>query len=111
MADPKDARFHAESEIPNILPAHDSSPRVEPGPRLLQPWRVVLHNDDVNPMAAVVEAIHRVTPLSREQAEARMREAHSCGSALLLITHRERAELYVEQFQSHRLKVAIEPAT
>jgi ATP-dependent Clp protease adaptor protein ClpS len=110
MADQNEPRFHAESEIPNILPARESQSRIEPGPRLLQPWRVVLHNDNVNPMVAVIDAIHHLTPLTREQADARMREAHSSGSAMLLVTHRERAELYVEQFQSYRLKVTIEPA-
>lgn len=111
MADQNDARFHAEPEFPNAFPAGESQPRIESGPRLLQPWRVVLHNDDVNPMEAVVEAIHHLTPLTRDQAQARMREAHLCGAAMLLVTHRERAELYVEQFQNYYLKVTIEPAT
>jgi ATP-dependent Clp protease adaptor protein ClpS len=32
------------------------------------------------------------------------------GVALVLVTHKERAELYVEQFASKRLTVTIEPA-
>ena len=112
MADPKDVRLHAEEKPANLLPAQgENHPQIEQtGPRLLPPWRVVLHNDNVNPMDRVVEAIHQLTPLSREQALARMHEAHITGSAMLLVTHRERAELYVEQFHSHKLTVSIEPA-
>ena len=111
MADQNEARYHAHRDLPNTLPVGGARPAVDrPAPRLLPLWRVVLHNDDVNPMDEVVEAIHRLTPLSREQALARMHEAHITGSAMLLVTHRERAELYVEQFQSNRLTVTIEPA-
>jgi ATP-dependent Clp protease adapter protein ClpS len=39
-----------------------------------------------------------------------MMEAHTTGVALVLTTHRERAELYQEQFKSRRLTVTIEPA-
>ena len=39
-----------------------------------------------------------------------MKEAHETGIALLLVTHKERAELYQEQFQSKGLTVTIEPA-
>jgi ATP-dependent Clp protease adapter protein ClpS len=38
------------------------------------------------------------------------REAHNTGVALLLVTHKERAELYVDQFKSKSLTVTIEPA-
>lgn len=110
MADQRKARYRTHGDLPSPLPANGARPGIsQPGPRLLPPWRVVLHNDDVNGMDEVVEAIHRLTPLSRDEALARMREAHLTGSAMLLVTHRERAELYVEQFQSNRLTVTIEP--
>ena len=51
-----------------------------------------------------------LTPLSKEDAVHRMLEAHQRGLALLLTTHQERAELYVDQFLSRRLVVTIEPA-
>lgn len=75
----------------------------------LPPWRVLLHNDDVNDMLHVVESIVALTPLGREEAVTRMMEAHITGVAMLLITHRERAELYRDQFRSKRLTVTIEP--
>jgi len=79
-------------------------------PRMLPPFRVLLHNDDVNTMEHVVESIVLLTPLDKEEAVVRTLEAHESGCALLLVTHRERAELYAEQFQSRSLTVTIEPA-
>jgi ATP-dependent Clp protease adaptor protein ClpS len=73
------------------------------------PYKVLLHNDDVNDMVYVVETICKLTPLTVEQAYEKMMEAHRKGLALLLVCHRERAELYQEQFQSCRLVVTIEP--
>ncbi len=79
-------------------------------PEHLPPFRVLLHNDDHNDMVYVVEAILDLTPLDVERAARAMLEAHQTGVALLLVTHRERAELYAEQFASKRLRVSIEPA-
>jgi ATP-dependent Clp protease adaptor protein ClpS len=79
-------------------------------PQMLPPWKVLLHNDDQNDMLFVVEAIVSLTPLNQEAAAVRTLEAHQSGLALLLTTHKERAELYQEQFQSKGLTVTIEPA-
>lgn len=78
-------------------------------PRLLPMYRVILHNDDVNDMVNVVETILTLTPLETQEAVERTLEAHNTGCALLLVIHKERAELYVEQFMSRRLTVTIEP--
>jgi ATP-dependent Clp protease adaptor protein ClpS len=78
-------------------------------PRLLPPFKVILHNDDKNTMEDVIAAIIELTPLKKEDALLRTLEAHETGCALLLVTHRERAELYAEQFQSKSLTVTIEP--
>lgn len=75
----------------------------------LPPWRVVLHNDDVNDIEHVVKAICQLTPLNNDEAVARTLEADQTGVALLLVTHRERAELYVEQFASCGLTATAEP--
>ncbi len=80
-----------------------------PVPGLLPPYRVLLHNDDVNDMGFVVEKILELTTLEFEEAIEKMLEAHETGVALLLVTHRERAELYAEQFQTYQLLVTIEP--
>ena len=74
----------------------------------LPPWRVLLHNDDVNDMEYVARTISALTPLSFKIAIHCMLEAHLRGLTLLLVTHQERAELYREQFQSKSLTVTIE---
>ena len=89
--------------------ARKTSPRKKP-PQALPPWKVLLHNDDKNGMDFVVLTIMELTPLNEQDAKQRTVEAHKSGVALLLTTHRERAELYAEQFQSKGLTVTIEPA-
>jgi ATP-dependent Clp protease adaptor protein ClpS len=76
----------------------------------LPPFNVVLHNDEVNSMEQVIEAIVAITPLTLEVAVRKMLEAHTRKRSLLLTTHKERAELYRDQFKSKKLKVTIEPA-
>ena len=75
----------------------------------LPPWKVLLHNDDVNDFGYVIETITELTTLNPQQALLRTVEAHKTGLALLLSTHREYAELLHEQFMSKRLNVTIEP--
>ena len=79
-------------------------------PKLLPPYRVLLHNDDVNTFEHVVQSVVQLTTVSPEDALLKALEAHDTGVALLLVTHRERAELYAEQFASLSLSVTIEPA-
>jgi ATP-dependent Clp protease adaptor protein ClpS len=85
-----------------------TSPKQRP-PGLLPMYKVLLHNDDKNDMGHVVESIVELTPLQAEEAILKMVEAHKTGVALLLVTHKERAELYVDQFASKSLTVTIEP--
>jgi ATP-dependent Clp protease adaptor protein ClpS len=89
-------------------PRKPSAKRKPPQP--LPPWKVLLHNDDKNDMIYVVETIMSLTPLKEQDALLRMEEAHKTGVALLLTTHKERAELYKDQFESKGLTVSIEPA-
>ena len=79
-------------------------------PQVLPPWKVLLHNDDVNTHVHVVKSIVELTTLNEQDATVRTEEADKTGVALLLVTHKERAELYQEQFQSKGLTVTIEPA-
>ncbi|MER3415551.1 MAG: ATP-dependent Clp protease adaptor ClpS [Gemmataceae bacterium] len=78
--------------------------------QVLPPYKVLLHNDNVHEMDYVVQAIMEVARLPKPEATERMLEAHHRGVALLLVTHRERAELFVEQFACKGLIVTIEPA-
>ena len=70
---------------------------------------MLLHNDDKNAMPYVVSVIQQLTGVNRHVAMLRMLEAHTKGVALLITTHRERAELLQEQFASKRLTVSVEP--
>lgn len=97
---------------PEAAPAKPKGkPATKPGPvDVLPPWRVLLHNDDHNDMGYVASSILELTPLKEFEAVRKMFEAHQRGLALLLTTHKERAELYRDQFKSKGLKVTIEPA-
>jgi ATP-dependent Clp protease adaptor protein ClpS len=91
--------------------ARKIAPRSKPRPpQMLPPWKVLLHNDDKNQIDHVIASIVQLTPLNKEDARMRTLEAHETGVALLLTTHKERAELYKDQFQSKSLVVTIEPA-
>ena len=85
------------------------APKKKP-PQPLPPWKVLLHNDDKNTFDYVKATITQLTSLNDQDAELRMTEAHKTGVALLLTTHKERAELYQEQFTSKGLVTTIEPA-
>jgi ATP-dependent Clp protease adaptor protein ClpS len=85
------------------------APKQKP-PQMLPPWKVLLHNDDKNEVGFVVITIVELTTLNEQDARQRTDEAHKTGVALLLTTHKERAELYKDQFESKGLTVSIEPA-
>jgi len=90
-------------------PKKRSVPKPKP-PKMLPPWKVLLHNDDKNDIGFVILTIIELTPLKQEEAVQRTLEAHQQKVALLLVTHKERAELYQDQFQSKGLTVTIEEA-
>lgn len=79
-------------------------------PKQLPPYKVLLHNDDVNTFEHVILAVMKLAALPLEAAIEKTVEAHESGVALLLVTHQERAELYVDQFMSMKLTVTIEAA-
>ena len=85
-------------------------PRKKTKTRKLPPYRVLLHNDNVNQFDLVLRAVKTLTILSKQESEEKVAEAHFTDVSLLLITHKERAELYEEQFRTYKIKVTIEPA-
>lgn len=76
----------------------------------LPPFHLVLHNDDVNDMGQVVDALTAVTPVRESDARKIMITAHFCGQAVVMTTHRERAELYRDRLRSKFLIATVEPA-
>ena len=114
---------HAVPEDPSQTEGADAgtvvaTPQVEtpakarpgrPKPRQLPPFKVLLHNDDVNEFMHVIRSIVKLTTLPAEEAFQKAIEAHETGVSLLLVTHQERAELYCEQFATFHLTVTTEP--
>ena len=78
--------------------------------RQLPPFKVVLLRDSINDLMFIVRTVMELTRLCRAEATHKMWEAHHSGRSVLLITYRERAELYVEQFASRNLCTTLEPA-
>jgi ATP-dependent Clp protease adaptor protein ClpS len=72
-------------------------------------WKVLLHNDPKNTFEHVIQSIVNLTPLKEQEAKVRTEEAHKKGVSLLLVTHKERAELYQDQFQSLGITLTVEP--
>jgi len=84
-------------------------PDVDQRVRRLPPYKVILHNDDVNEFGEVILVILKLTSIGEQHAVLCTIEAHETGHSMLLVTNRERAELYVEQFASCRITVTCEP--
>ncbi len=80
----------------------------KPKRKNLPPYKVLLHNDDVNDFFFVIGSIVKLTTLPLEEALQKTLEAHEAGVSLLLVTHKERAELYCEQFATFKLTVTME---
>lgn len=76
----------------------------------LPQYRVMLHDDDVNTDVFVMQTLMELTPLNQTAAFDVTELAQKQGVAQVLVTHKERAELYLEQFGSKKLTVTIEPA-
>lgn len=78
---------------------------------LCPPWKVLLHNDDVNTMEHVVYALTVAVPgLPAERAVRIMLEAHYHGLALVTVCPLETAEYYRDRLLSFSLTSTIEPA-
>lgn len=75
----------------------------------LPPYRVILRNDGGQELMGVVRAVMDLTRLCREEATHKMWESYHRGQSQLLVTHKERAELYVDQFAHRGITVTIEP--
>lgn len=73
-------------------------------------YRVLLHNDDFNPMEYVVQVLIQTVPsLTQPQAVSIMMEAHTNGIALVITCAQEHAEFYCETLKNHGLTSTIEP--
>lgn len=91
-------------------PAGAEPKRSHPRMDELPPFKVLLHNDDHNDMGHVLETLVELFRFSEQRAWALMLEAHTKGLAMVMVTHRERAELAAEQLHSKGLIATIEAA-
>ena len=92
-------------------PRPDVAQRPRSSSEILPPYRVILHNDDVNTMDHVVRSLMRCIPrIGLAKATAIMWAAHRNGKAPVVTCPKELAELYRERLQSCRLTATIEPA-
>jgi ATP-dependent Clp protease adapter protein ClpS len=72
-------------------------------------FKVVLHKTADKDLMFVARVVMELTRFGSAEAEYRMWEAHHRGRSLVLVTHLERAELFVEQFADRGLSASIEP--
>lgn len=68
--------------------------------KLLPPFAVILHNDDLNTFEFVIEVIVKVFRYPLEQAVAHTLEAHETGRCIVWSSSKELAELKAEQIHS-----------
>jgi ATP-dependent Clp protease adapter protein ClpS len=81
----------------------------EAAPRSLPRFKLILHHNDALELMFIVRTVMELTRLCRAEATHKMWEAYHCGRSVLLVTYKERAELYAEQFAERGLTVSIEP--
>ena len=75
----------------------------------LRRFKVVLHRACERDLMFVARVVMELTRFGSAEAEFRMWEAYHQGRTLVVVTHLERAELFVEQFASRGLAASIEP--
>lgn len=74
-------------------------------------YAVILHNDEVNSMEHVVDALLKSVPtLSEEDAVRVMMDAHTEGKAIITVCPLETAEFYRDRLQTFSIGASIEPA-
>ncbi len=90
-------------------PAHSRQHFKPPPWRCLPQYRVVLRENAEKEMMFVVRTIMELTRFCRTEATYKMWQAHYDGKSILVVTHKERAELYVELFADRGVQVGLEP--
>jgi len=77
---------------------------------VIEPWNVILLNDDVHGLDEVVFQVMRATSCTLQVAEAITWEAHSRGEAVCYTGSRERCELVASILEEIELRVRLEKA-
>ena len=75
------------------------------------PYRVILHNDDVNKREYVVQVLMKVIPgMTLDNAVNIMQEAHSNGLSVVIICAQADAEEHCMKLRNNGLLSSVEPA-
>lgn len=91
-------------------PSTNTSKKTKKKIKTLPQYKVLLHNDNEVAFETAITAVSTIMHFPADKAEIHVKEAHENGLSLVCITHKERAELYIEQFMTYRLKATMEPA-
>ncbi len=76
----------------------------------LQPWAVIVHNDNVNTFEFVIRCLREIARLDLNLAIERTNEIHVRGASPVACSHREHAEMIGERLKGRGLTVTIERA-
>ena len=76
------------------------APQTTSKPKLLPPWGVILHNDNINSFEYVVRVLRKVFGYGIIKSFRLTLEAHRVGRSLVWTGHRELAELKADQIIS-----------
>ncbi len=84
------------TEAPVLVPESETEEKTALAPQ----WKVLLHDDDVTTIEFVISLLKKIFHKAQAEAVRLTYEIHHTGSALIVVTNFERAELYVEQVRS-----------
>jgi ATP-dependent Clp protease adaptor protein ClpS len=80
-----------------------------PRSRRLPPYQLVLHRSNEDDRMRTLRTIMELTRFGVQEATQKIGEAENLGRCSLLVTHKERAELFAEIFTERKLNVSVEP--
>lgn len=98
--------FRRHNRVARFFGRRPTSPTGRPITR----YKVILHRTADKDLPFVARTLRDVTHFADAEATFRMWDAYQNGRTLVLVTHLERAELYVEQFGARGLAASVEPA-
>jgi len=90
-------------------PLTTTTPVIDREKIIMQRYKVLLHNDDVNTMEHVLKALRKVFNFDEQECVRIMIEAHNNGLALCTVEPLEQAEHHRDQLLSFSLVATIEP--
>jgi ATP-dependent Clp protease adaptor protein ClpS len=75
----------------------------------LSKWTVLVHNDDVNTFEHVIDCFTNILGMQPMEAAVKTLLVDQRGVCSVKVTHKEHAELVMEQLKSQGLRCTIEP--